>query len=150
MNDPTLRARAEEQLARALTASAARDPREFYRGRLRELRERDGAAFQRAVDYFEHTLVPRVAGGEADPLAEWLEYGRLLAELTAPGRTVQVDASGQASPYARPVPREALVLHLPLATQQRALVVGLPPRLSSAQSATYALLVEGRQELGGA
>lgn len=138
--DP-LRDRAEERFLRALQEAGARDPREFYRQGLRELRERDEAAYRRAVDYFERTLVPAVAREDSDPLAEWLEYGRLLAQLTADGATVQIDPSGLSAPYSPPVPVDNLVLHLPVSTRERALPVGLPPTLSAAQRACYELLV---------
>jgi hypothetical protein len=142
----TLRERADARFERALAERGARDPREFYRGRLRELRARDAAAFQRALDYFENTLVPTVADEGSDPLAAWLEYGRVLAELSTPGRTVQIDASGRAADFAPPVPTDHLVLHLPTSPRERALVVGIPPELSPAQRATYKLLVDGAVE----
>lgn len=141
MTDSDLRARAEARYLEALERAGARDPREYYRDRLRELRARDAGAYQRALEHYERRLLPAVARGDSDPLAEWLEYGRLLAELTAGGRTVQVDASGRAHPYAPPAPADALVLHLPTAAREPALLVGLPRRLSPAQRATYELLV---------
>jgi hypothetical protein len=125
----------------ALAATGGRDPREFYRERLRELRERDPAAFRRAKEHFEQRLIPAVAAGEVDPLAAWLEYGRLLASLLAEGAAVQIDATGRSIPYAPPVPPDHLVLHLPTSTREAALAVGLPPELSRAQRAAYELLV---------
>jgi hypothetical protein len=141
-----LRERADQRFARALQETGARDPRDFYRQRLRELRERDEGAFQRALDYYENRLVPAVAAEGSDPLVEWLEYGRLLAQLSLDGRTVQVDPTGRAGPYAPPVPLEHLVLHLPTSTREAALPVGIPPELSPAQRATFELLV--RHSLG--
>lgn len=140
------REQAEERFARALRDAGARDPRDFYRERLRELRERDEAAFRRALDYYETRLIPAVADPGSDPLAEWLEYGLLLAQLTTDGRPVQVDPTGKAHPYAPPVPPDHLVLHLPTSAREPALPVGIPPRLSPAQRATYELLV--RQTMG--
>jgi hypothetical protein len=75
---------------------------------------------------------------------EWLEYGRFLAGLTTAGDTVQIDATGKATPYSKPVAEDALVLHLPSARSAAALPVGLPPKLSPAQRATYDLLVTRR------
>lgn len=144
MIDP-LRARADQRFEQALAESGARDPRDFYRDRLKELRERDPEAFRRALDHYENRLVPAVAAEGSDPIAEWLEYGRLLAELMAQGRTVQIDPSGRAGAYAPPVPPDHLVLHLPDSTREAALAVGIPPELSPAQRATYALLVRGEQ-----
>lgn len=139
-----LRQRADRRFAHALEASGARDPREFYRDRLRDLRARDEDAFERAVEHYEQKLLPAVADESSDPLAEWLEYGRVLAELTAPGKTVQIDVSGRAAAYAPPVPHDHLVLHLPDSARERALPVGLPAGLSAAQRATYDLLVKRR------
>jgi hypothetical protein len=141
--DPALKARADETYQRALEASGARDPREFYRERLRELRARDERAYARAIDYYENRLLPAVAADGSDPVSEWLEYGRVLAELTATGRAVQIDPVGRSLPYAPPVPLDHLVLQLPTSAQQPALVIGLPARLSPAQRATYDLLVKG-------
>lgn len=146
MSDDPLRRTADENFARALARTGARDPRDYYRQRLRELRERDERAFRRALDYFENRLVPAVAEGRSDPIAEWLEYGRVLAQLTADGQTVQVDPSGRARPYAPPVPLDHLVLHLPTSAREPALAVGLPPQLSPAQRAAFELLV--KQGLG--
>lgn len=145
MAENDLRARADQRFEEALRAAGARDPRDFYRTRLRELKEQSPDAFRRALAYYEERLIPSVAAEGSDPLVEWIEYGRFLAQLSAPGRTVQVDPSGRALPYAPPAPADHLVLHLPDATGARALLVGLPRRLSPAQRATYDLLVEGSQ-----
>jgi hypothetical protein len=58
---------------------------------------------------------------------------------------VQLDASGKASDYTPPVPRDHLVLHLPEKANQPAILVGLPAKLSPAQKAAYGLLVKGEQ-----
>lgn len=146
MPDDSLRNTADQNFARALARSGARDPRDFYRQRLRELRERDEQAFRRALDYYENRLVPAVASDASDALAEWLEYGRVLAQLTIDGQTVQIDPTGKAGPYAPPVPLDHLVLHLPTAAREPALPVGIPPQLSPAQRATFELLV--KQSMG--
>jgi hypothetical protein len=141
--DPDLSARADQHFERALAETGARDPRDFYRDRLKTLRERDERAFRRALDYYENRLVPAVAAEGSDPIAAWLEYGRALAELITDGRTVLIDSSGRAHAYAPPVHRDHLVLHLPTSAREPALVVGLPPQLSPAQRATFELLVRG-------
>lgn len=138
-----LRERADRRFEQALAARDARDPRDFYRERLRDLKEGNVEAYHRAVEYYETRLLPAVAAEGSDPLGEWLEYGRFLAGLVARGRTVQIDPTGRASGYAPPVPQDHLVLHLPDSAREGALVVGIPPRLSPAQRATYDLLVEG-------
>lgn len=145
--DKDLQARADEHFARALDSSGARDPREFYRERLRELRDQDADAYQRAVDYYRETLIPQVAAGDGDPMDQWREYGRFIAELTAPGQTVEVDATGVRHPYEPPTDPDRLVLHIPEARNRRALLVGLPGKPSRAQMATYDLLVLGKQKL---
>jgi hypothetical protein len=141
------RDRADALLEQVLQETGARDPREFYRERLRELKERDRGGYDEAVRYFEESLIPSIASGAAEPLAAWAEYGRRLAELSTPGRTFSIDPSGRAGPYTSPSAPDALVLHLPHAAGGRALLVGLPRALSEAQRATYDWLVMGRQKL---
>ena len=143
MVEAALKQRADDRFARAIESTGAKDPRDFYRDRLRDLRTRDARAYARAVDYYENRLIPAVAGDGSDPLAEWLEYGRLLAQLTSEGETRQIDPTGLSLPYAPPVPRDHLVLHLPTSSREPVLLVGLPARLSPAQRATYDLLVRG-------
>ena len=140
----SLEERAEERFAAALAASGARDPRDFYRAQLKELKEHDAAAFRKGTDYYEKRLIPAVAAEEGDPLGEWLEYGRYVALLLADGSTVQIDTSGRSAPYQRPVPLDHLVLHLPTSTREPAIPIGLPPKLSAAQRASFELLVKQR------
>ena len=102
MADPDLRARADERFAQALAAAGARDPRDHYRKQLTELKAGDAAAYRRALAYFTDELIPAVARDDSDPLAEWLEYGRVLATLFARGRTVQIDPGGRAAVYVVP------------------------------------------------
>ncbi|MDA0327581.1 MAG: hypothetical protein O2958_01015 [Gemmatimonadetes bacterium] len=135
---------ADLKLEEALAASGARDPREFYRERLRELKDTNPAGYGEAVAYYRETLLPAVAGGSRKPLAAWTEYGRVLAQSLAPGRTVSIDESGRAHPY-EGNSAEGLVLHLPDDQGRRALLVGLPPGLTDAQRATYDVLVSGKQ-----
>lgn len=141
-----LSARADARLEAALAEAGARDPREFYRERLRDLKKANPDGYAQAVAYYRDTLIPQVASGEGDPLAAWTEYGRRLAEAVVPGRTVAVDDTGRAHPYRSPAPRDRLVLHLPEAKGSRALLVGLPAELTPAQRATYDVLVSGKQK----
>jgi len=147
MADADLRARADARFARVLQETGARDPRDFYRKQLVALKAADANAYRRALTYFEDELIPAVAREESDPISEWLEYGRFLATLTGPGKTVQIDTAGRAAAYARPVPIDALVLHLPERTTAPAVIVGLPATLTPAQRATYDLLVKQAQSL---
>jgi hypothetical protein len=139
-------AAADKALEESLARTGARDPREFYRERLKELKRVDASAYDTAVAYYRDTLIPEVANGEKDALGAWTEYGRRLAVALTPGRTISVDATGLAHEYSGPE-RDRLVLHLPDDKGARALLVGLPASLSGAQRATYAVLVEGRQRL---
>ncbi|HEX8696201.1 MAG TPA: hypothetical protein VF746_27535 [Longimicrobium sp.] len=147
MADADLRARADERFERALQESGARDPRDFYRTQLRDLKAASPDAYRRALAYYEDRLIPAVADESSDPLEEWTEYGRVLATLAAPGRTVQIDASGRSTDYARPAPRDALVLHLPESTSRPAVIVALPAKMTPAQRANYDLLVRQAQAL---
>ena len=145
MNEKEMRERADQRFAAALEATGARDPRDHFRGVLTELRASNPGAYKEALSYFTTRLIPAVAADDSDPVAEWLEYGRVLARLQQPGRTVQIDATGRSFDYAPPVPPDHLVLHLPDSSSKAAIVVGLPPKLSPAQRATYELLVKGSQ-----
>jgi hypothetical protein len=154
MND-TLAA-AERALEVALAQSGARDPRDFYRERLRELKGLRPDEYRSLVGYYTDILLPEVAEHRRDALAAWTEYGRRLAEALAPGRTVAIDDTGRARPYDPdgpvdhddPAASVALILHLPNDGGARALLVALPRALSPAQRATYDVLVSGRQRIG--
>ena len=137
---------ADRKLEEALEASGARDPREFYRDRLRELKRGDAEGYDDAVAYYRDTLLPSIAEGTAEPLTAWTEYGRILAEAVAAGRTVSIDDGGKARPFDGLVEGH-LVLHLPDDQSVRALLVGLPPKLSDAQRASYDVLVSGKQRI---
>lgn len=143
MNDSS-RDRVDQNLEDAFAARGIEDPRAFYREWLRALRERDARAFEEARRYYETVLLPRITDEGADPVAEWLEYGRRLAELSGAGRLVDIDETGRAKTTTPPLPSGRLVLYLPDSTREPARVVNLPRRLSDAQQATYDLLIEGR------
>ena len=143
-----LQTEADLRLEEALADTGARDPREFYRECLRNLKQTDRRAYDEAVEYYREVLLPSLVKG-VDPLPAWTEYGRRLATLTTPGRTVMVNQAGVAEPYLEPAPLDRLVLHLPEArgSASRAVVVGLPVELTRAQRAHYDLLVSGRMTL---
>jgi hypothetical protein len=141
-----LAAAADKILEAALAETGARDPRDVYRERLRELKRVSVEDYQRAVTYYTETLIPNVAEGRREPLAAWTEYGQRLAESLAPGRTVSIDETGRAHPYRGPA-ASALILHLPEDKGARAILVALPPSPSVPQRATYDVLVSGRQRL---
>lgn len=141
---------ADQRFQKALEETGVRDPRDFYRDRLRELREANPEAYARGVTHYRDRLIPGIAEGSLEPIQAWLEYGILLAELTAPGRIITVDETGRAGPRPEKLTGRELLLHLPGNEKQRAILVGLPPELSDAQRATFDLLVQGKQKLPGA
>jgi len=145
--DQAIHDRADQIFEEALGQTGAKDPREFYRKRLREMKAVDREAYGEAVAYYENDLVPSIAEAGDDPLTAWQRFGCRVAELTVAGTPIEVDATGRRLPYAPPTPADRMVLHVPQGTKGRALVVGLPPELSVAQMATYDLLVGGRQKL---
>jgi len=144
-NDP--QAVADARLAEALESTGARDPREYYREQLRELKELDAGRYQSAVGWYREELIPSIATGGADPLQAWTEYGLTLAKLRAEGRTVQIDPTGRSTAYVGEAGAEDLILHLPDEKRQKAILVALPTELSKAQKASYHWLVAGKLKL---
>lgn len=147
--DEELKEKADERFERALDESGARDPRDYYRRQLRELKARNPEAYREGVRHFEEELLPKVASGDAEPLAAWERFGLRIAELTAEGRAVEIDRTGRSHAYDPPADRERMVLHLPHDKKEKALLVSLPPDPSTAQKAAYDLMVRGKQTLGG-
>jgi hypothetical protein len=143
-DDPTRTA--DEILEQALAETGARDPREFYRERLRDLKRDSPEGYERAVGYYRDSLIPTVVEKRQPVLAAWTEYGRMLADTLAPGTTVVIDETGRSHPYEGPDPGR-LILHLPSEPRARALLVALPPELSHAQRSTYDVLVAGKQRV---
>lgn len=148
--ESSLQKTADARFEQALAAVGARDPRDYYRDRLRDLKRVNPEGYAEAVAYYRDTLIPSIAEGGAEPLTAWREYGLLIARTTAPGRTVAVDATGRAQPYEPPGDPSDMILHLPHVTKGSALLVGLPPELSAAQTAAYDWLVAGRRAPRGA
>ncbi len=147
--DEALRKEADRRFEAALEKSGSRDPRDFYRKALRELREVNPGGYSRAVSHFQDVLVPSIANGESEPLWAWREYGLLIAEVTVSGRTVAIDETGLSHPFDSDAPMDRLVLHLPHAKGGRAILVSLPPTLSPAQRAAHDLLAAGKHRLRG-
>ena len=145
--DQELHDRADQIFEDALGKTGAKDPREFYRKRLREMKAENPDAYGEAVVYYQNELVPSIAEAGDDPLMAWQQFGCRMAELTVTGTPIEVDTTGRRRPYAPPTPADRMVLHIPQGSAGRALVVGLPAELSMAQFATYDLLVGGRQKM---
>ena len=145
--DQELHDRADQIFEDALGKTGAKDPREFYRKRLREMKEENPDAYGEAVAYYQNELVPSIAEAGDDPLMAWQRFGCRMAELTVTGTPIEIDTTGRRRPYAPPTPTDRMVLHIPQGSKGRALIIGLPPELSAAQLATYDLLVAGRQKM---
>ncbi len=139
--------RADQIFEDALGKTGAKDPREFYRKRLREMKAENPDAYGEAVAYYQNELVPSIAEAGDDPLMAWQQFGCRMAELTVTGTPIEIDTTGRRRPYAPPTPTDRMVLHIPQGSKGRALIIGLPPELSAAQLATYDLLVAGRQKM---
>ena len=140
-----LHKKADARFEAALAAAGARDPRDYYRSQLRELKQSNPRGYADAVAYYQSTLVTSIAEQDADPLRAWQSFGLRLAQWTAAGRPVVVDPAGRSHPFEPPGKTEDMILHLPDARNGRAVLVGLPPEPSSAQMATYNWLVQGRR-----
>ncbi len=141
------REEADRRFEEARERAGARDPRDYYRTALRELKPVAPDSYEKAVKYFQEVLVPSIASGQTEPLHAWREYGRLIAELSVEGRTVAVDETGRSEPFSSDAPLDRLVLHLPNGKRGKALLVSLPPTLSAAQRASVDLLVKGKHQL---
>ena len=128
-----LTAEADRLLAEALDASGERDPRDYYRSRLKELRVSNPEGYDAAIEYYQNKLIPPIASGEVEPLIAWMEYGKFLAESFTPGQTVSINQSGESHPYDPTTTSGKLVLHIPESGKGgRAILVGLPSELSPA------------------
>ena len=75
-------AEADRRLQEVLESSGARDPREFYRERLRELKSADASAYSEAVAYYKDRLIPEIAAGSVDPLIASLTGKNPAANLS--------------------------------------------------------------------
>lgn len=140
-----LQRKADARFEAARAATGARDPRDYYRSRLRELRQSNPEGYADAVAYYQSTLVTSIVEQDADPLEAWQAFGLHLARTAAPGRAVAVDPAGRSRPFEPPGRAEDMILHLPDARNRRALLVGLPADPSTAQMAAYRWLVQGRR-----
>jgi len=135
-----LKTEAEARTDEAFAGGDLEDPRAVLRARMKYFREARPASFTAALEYYDQVLVRRIAGG-SDPVAEWIEYGKRLGDLTSRGETFAIDTSGRARPYRAPAPADALVLHIPDDTAVEALSISRPRQMSPAQRATYDLLI---------
>src|SRR5688500_6524581 len=105
--DDTAKRLADERTDAAIGNAPYEDFREAYRDRLRWLKDNQPQAFSRAWSHYNDILVPNIAAG-ADPLTEWLDYGRLLGNLSGKGNAVSIDETGRSYPFERSL--EGLIL----------------------------------------
>jgi hypothetical protein len=137
--DDTAKRLADERTDQAIGSAPFEDFREAYRERLRWLKDSQPHGFTRALSHYNDILVPNIAAG-SDPLVEWLEYGRLLGNLSGAGKVMRIDETGRAFPLDDRI--DGLVLHLPEDTNVPALALAVPRQLSDAQKATLGLLIK--------
>ena len=137
--DDTAKHRAEQRTDEAVSQAPFNDFREGYRDRLRWLKDTQPQAFARALSHYNEVLVPNIAAG-AEPLMEWLRYGKLLGELSGAGQVSQIDETGRAWPWDESL--EGLILYLPEDAGVPALALAIPKDASEAQRATLRLLIK--------
>lgn len=142
-----MQAEADRLLEEALRKTGASDPREPYRALLRDLKERSLSDYEEAVAEYRDRVVRGIAEEGADPLVRWIEFGCATVQRLNPGRTIVVDGTGRAAPFAPPPKGTDLILHLPDDRKSRALLVSSPGAPTTAQNATIELLVQGKLRL---
>jgi hypothetical protein len=142
-----LQERADTRFQSSLAERGARDPREFYRGLLRELKEADPEAYATMVEAWRTEVIEPIAGDEGDPLELWIRFGIRLAATLHPGQTVAVAEDGRRVPHSPPGDAGHLLLHFPDRARTRAIPLGIPVEPSAAQRATLDLLVNGKTKL---
>ncbi|MEN8144682.1 MAG: hypothetical protein ABFS14_06980 [Gemmatimonadota bacterium] len=141
MTDSELGERASRLMEEALASAAMSDPRPLYRELLRELKTGGGESFTEASQRYQSAVLPSIAVDGADPLSEWIGYGRWLAERCRSGKFVSVDATGRATDAPDVHPPSAVLLHIPAEAKLPAYLLASPARPSPAQRATLELLV---------
>jgi hypothetical protein len=141
-----LRSRADARLIAGLAALELADPREEYRDRLRGLRDANPAVFEGARRHYETEVLPALAG-DGDAVECWIEYGGWLADLSAPGKLLEIDGAGRARPWSGPPKAGTLVLHVPDDRSAAAMATAMPLDPTAPQRAAYDLLVMGRLAL---
>jgi hypothetical protein len=144
--DDAGRNQVDARTAQAISEGPYQDFREAYRDRLRWLKETNPQGFSEALGYYNDILSANIAAGH-DPLHEWLDYGRMLAQLSGAGKVYSIDETGRAFPETDADAEDALLLHLPDDTTVRALPLAVPRRLSPHQRATLDLLVNRKLAL---
>jgi CRISPR/Cas system-associated protein Cas10 (large subunit of type III CRISPR-Cas system) len=142
-----LQQEADRRFATRLEETGARDPRDFYRELLKQLKTRNEESYGKAVARFRDEVVGPIARDDRDPLEAWVGYGLSLARELHPGRTVVLDRAGRSVPFEPPPDPDSMILQLPDEKRDRAVPVNLPTDPSPAQRAAMDLLVEGKVKL---
>ncbi len=138
MSEDAARRRTDEALQKAGLA----DMRPAYRKLLVQLKQADPAAFQEATRRYREDLEPAVAGGDADPISAWLDYGCWLAGRIADGRAMAIDATGRARPFEPSAPDAGtMILHIPDDDRAQAIALAMPSAPSESQRETAELLL---------
>ncbi|HUP88970.1 MAG TPA: hypothetical protein VM100_06460 [Longimicrobiales bacterium] len=140
--DNTAKQRSDDLTQQAIAAGKLEDFREDFRERLRWLKDNRPQSFSQALSHYNDVLVPNVAAGNA-ALKEWLQYGRLLGDLSGAGKVVAIDETGRARDSSDEL--NLLVLHLPDDTAVPALALIIPRELTAAQRSTLDLLANRRK-----
>lgn len=140
--DNTAKQRSDDFTQQAIAAGKVEDFREDFRERLRWLKDNRPQSFSQALSHYNDILVPNVAAGNA-AMQEWVQYGRLLGDLSGAGKVVAIDESGRARDFGDEI--NSLVLHLPDDTAVPALALIIPRALTAAQRATLDLLANRRR-----
>ena len=143
--DDTAKAQIETRTAEAIENGPYEDFRQAYRDHLRWLKETSPRGFSNALKYYNDILAANIAAGH-DPLGEWLEYGRTLAQLSGPGKVYRIDETGRALPVTDVAGSRGVLLHLPDDINVRAFPLAIPRTLSPHQRATLDLLVNRKLE----
>ncbi len=126
--------------AQALAEHGIEDVQPLYRRLLRQLKTRDGRAYERAVERYRSDVEGVTGGGEA--LSAWLSYGAWLASSLEPGELFTISEQGRAARAPDPFPAGAMLIHLPAAANRKGFVIAMPAAPSEAQRATADLLCE--------
>jgi len=132
----------ESRTLEALERSGLADMRPAYRKLLLQLKKADPAAFDEATRRYQEELEPSIAGGAADPIAAWLEYGIWIAARLSGGRPMTIDPTGRARDFdsgSLPGPGD-MVLFMPDDDRAPVRLLAVPGEPTDPQKESAALL----------
>ncbi|MDX1577254.1 MAG: hypothetical protein R3266_02170, partial [Gemmatimonadota bacterium] len=131
--------RVSDAYRRALEEHGLQDVQPSYRKLLLELKSRDAAAYEQAVVRYREDVEGGADEG-ADPLPDWIAYGRWLAERIEPGSLREIESNGRARDAGEPARLGPLLIHLPDDEKRRGFLVAMPAEPSEAQQEAVSLL----------